>query len=204
MTNKPRYDYALITATVGDDETVSVLVKLLLIIGIEMRSKYHENTAQGEEEDSPKMELICLVQELILDPNNRVANSLQLGSKYMWAANPSNPNEFKYQFVPVETILRPVMVIPEYSKGKLIDINRPKRSDRFYMIDRKFFDRSGWPVNNLANANDFIVEEKQADYLRENYERKGVNVNHLHQNNTVNNGEEMTLMIDEDDDESEM
>jgi len=27
----------------------------------------------------------------------------------MWAANPSNLNEFKYQFVPVETILIPVM-----------------------------------------------------------------------------------------------
>jgi len=207
-TNKPRYDYALITLTTGENETISALVKLLLFISIQLRSKYSIPGNQIAEELQEKEEIMCLVQELILERSERnTMRSLKLGEKYMWAADPNNPNEFKYLFVPVETILRPVMVIPEYGRGKLIDINRPKRTDRFYMIDRKFFDRSGWPVDNLSEANDFITDENQVDYLTANYESKGTRVNELQQgdNNVYGTTSTQDPMLvydsDEDDDE---
>ena len=198
IAHKPRYDYALITMTVGENETTSVLVKLLLFIFIELRSKYYPS--KEEEQLSCKNDIICLAQELILDKNDRLSGSLRLGTKYMWAANPFNPNEFKYLFLPVEAILRPVMVIPEYSKGRFIDINRPKRTDRFYMIDRNFFDRSGWPMENLSEANDFIMEDNQANYLRENYERnEDVNVNRMSQQSNVNIVDKDILMYSDDE-----
>ena len=198
IAHKPRYDYALITMTVGENETTSVLVKLLLFIFIELRSKYYPS--KEEEQLSCKNDIICLAQELILDKNDRLSGSLRLGTKYMWAANPFNPNEFKYLFLPVEAILRPVMVIPEYSKGRFIDINRPKRTDRFYMIDRNFFDRSGWPMENLSEANDFNMEDNQANYLRENYERnEDVNVNRMSQQSNVNIVDKDILMYSDDE-----
>ena len=96
---------------VGKNETTSVLVKLHFF---ELRSKYYSSNEEAEQPLSWKKEIVCLAQELILDKNDRSApGSLRLGTKYMWAANPSNPNEFKYQFIPVEAILRPDMVIPE-------------------------------------------------------------------------------------------
>jgi len=177
-------------------------VKLLLFISIQLKNKYSIPENQIPEGLQEKEEIMCLVQELILERSERTTiRSLKLGEKYMWAADPNNPNEFKYLFVPVETILRPVMVIPEYGRGKLIDINRPKRTDRFYMIDRKFFDRSGWPVDNLSEANDFITEENQVDYLTANYESKGIRVNQLQQGTTSR--QDTVLMYESDEDEDE-
>ena len=88
---------------VGKNETTSVLVKLHFF---ELRSKYYSSNEEAEQPLSWKKEIVCLAQELILDKNDRSAGSLHL-------AIPSNPNEFKYQFIPVEAILRPDMVIPE-------------------------------------------------------------------------------------------
>ena len=69
------------------------------------------------------------------------------------------------------------------------------------MIDRKFFDRSGWPVDNLSEANDFITEENQVDYLTANYESKGIRVNQLQQGTTSRQDTVLMYESDEDDDE---
>ena len=102
---------------VGKNETTSVLVKLHFF---ELRSKYYSSNEEAEQPLSWKKEIVCLAQELILDKNDRSAGSLHLDKKYIWAAIPSNPNEFKYQFIPVEARYGYPRV-----KGRFIDINRP-------------------------------------------------------------------------------
>ena len=68
------------------------------------------------------------------------------------------------------------------------------------MIDRNFFDRSGWPMENLSEANDFIMEDNQANYLRENYERnEDVNVNRMSQQSNVNIVDKDILMYSDDE-----
>jgi len=55
---------------------MSVLVRLLLFIFIELRSKYYPSKEEVEEQLSCKKDIICLAQEIILDKNDRLAGSL--------------------------------------------------------------------------------------------------------------------------------
>ena len=189
-TRKPRYDYVLVRVHVGEDddnddecslsdgidrslkskeenEYRTILVKLILFISLE-----HELLNECK--------IMCLAQELYpvreVGRNGQRVNKLTLGRRFKWAGNPHNQQEFKYHFLSVETILRPAMVIPvntSYSDSK------PTRNDVFYMLDRRFFDRSGWRVN-VGSEEDFIGGnmEEQVEYLRQNYLNKDISVNH--------------------------
>ena len=141
-----------------NNSTTTILVKLLLFFGV---SKF-EIEEQGDE----KTHLFCIVQELypmvtrerVLKGKSRDRRSsdIILGKRFQWACQSKSKTKFSYHLIPVEAIIRPVFVVPEVRDS--YNRNKPKIDDVFYMLDRVFFDRSGW-----RGESDVIMEEFEAE-----------------------------------------
>jgi len=101
--------------------------------------------------------IILLVQQLIKVP--QVAGSI-LGDIYQYASEPGHRTEFKFDIVPVQAILRPAFVVPVFREAYNTTHSKPE--DKFWVLDRKFFDRSGW-------ASDFDANELQTPNQQEAY-----------------------------------
>jgi len=156
--NKPKYDFALVRINVdlslddsdrdslsdgrsrrskrGDDRmTTTVLLKLLVFILIEKK----ETTGH-----TPENHIFCLGQELY--PKSGIVKNKKtpcLGKQFCWAAHPLSKTKFKYHLIPVESIIRIVLVVPTF-KSSPYKSNKPKHDDTFHVLDRIFFDRTGW------------------------------------------------------------
>jgi len=109
--------------------------------------------------------LFCIVQELYPMTRERVLkgkstdrrnSDITLGKRFQWACHSKAKTKFRYHLIPVEAILRPVFVVPEVRDS--YNRNKPKSDDVFYMLDRVFFDRSGW-----RGESDVIMEEFEAE-----------------------------------------
>jgi len=137
--NKPRYDYVFIDY--GDSEPV--LARVLLILDI---SRLH----RPENDNDSKM--LLLIQHLIKKPNH---GSI-LGDIYEFASEPDNRNVFRFDIVSVQSILRPAFVVPVFRKS--YNPLSHSAEDRFWVLDRRFFDRSGW----VTKAN----EDLDSEYIK--------------------------------------
>ena len=70
-----------------------------------------------------------------------------------------------YDIVPVQSIMRPLFVIPIFRDG--YNLLNPNYLDRFIVLDRKYCDRSGWDRDN-QNYTRFTNSVAQQEYLNEN------------------------------------
>jgi len=115
------------------------------------------------------MNIFCLVQELFPSGLNDTP-SYQLGKKFEWAANPDNDHHFKYQFIPVESILRPAFVVPQCHPS--YKVNRPNSCDKFFMLDRNYFDRSSeWIDRHFLDPNFLISSENASEVINRTLDR---------------------------------
>ena len=185
LENKSRYDYVLVSIALDDvngteDDEVSlndgikrgdkvmekrlvktILVKLLLFMCLQKIG--------GDEHE---LDMYCVVQEMYEIKNNRrkcnqpASTRGQLGKAFKWAADPNNDRLFKYHIIPVDSIVRPVFVIPELSEQYVYNDNKPNARNVFYVIDRPYFDRSGWRNNIHDRMENFVGNvSEQREYL---------------------------------------
>ena len=149
--DKPRYDYVYIKY---DNDIV--LVRILLILMIEKRIPSEDVEVEDE--------MIMLLVQLMYKMNTHVDIKTNLGDVYQWARDARNDRAYEYDIVPVQSIIRPAFVIPVLREG--YNGISPSYLDRFIVLDRKFFDRSGWDtVNQTYTHFDNVAE--QAQYINE-------------------------------------
>ena len=183
----------------------------------ELESKEKDTNSNIFEETK----IFLIVQHLIEFPENRKEKQKTLGVQYQWAGNPTKANQFLYDIITVQMVLRPVMVIPSItrltktSKNKLqpekllsLQYNplEPSVQDRFHFIDRHFFDRSGW---EKVIVNDNVLEldtnniQKTMNYLDNNM----TGFNDLSGINDYNNASDDILTnggdVDDDDEDNQ-
>jgi len=153
--DKPRYDYVFIKY---DCVLEPVLVRILMFIQI---NRLHRTKEENE------VMIVLLVQKLIKVPKTECV----LGDTYQFAGDPGNNVLFNFDIVPVQSIIRPAFVVPIFSKEYSPVFH--KASDRFRVLDRMFFDRSGWQNNvdrlnrldTIAQRESFIAENQTSDRI---------------------------------------
>jgi len=159
--DKPRYDYVFIKYECIPEP---VLVRVLLFIEI--------NRLELSTEENEEM-IVLLVQNLIKVPKTES----MLGDTYQFAGDPENKSHFNFDIVPVQSIIRPAFVVPIFTKEYNPVCH--KGSDRFRVLDRMFFDRSGWQSNadclndrleTAAQRESYIVENQTAARIFTNNE----------------------------------
>ena len=163
--------------TVVEKNFKTVLVKILLFICVQDNS-----TNNG-----PVM--FCLTQELI-QVKRQIRSYYQLGTLFQWAADPRRNTSFLYRIIPVESILRPAFVVPVLSNN--YNANNPHINDKFFMLDRKYFDRSGWWTNNTFGGHEefFNTLRDQQGYIDRNFrEHVRLNRNLINTRRTTANSE---------------
>lgn len=91
-----------------------------------------------------------------------------LGDVYIWDKAPRT-NKFLYQLIPIQTIVRPVFVVNSFWRNGNDEYNvlHPSSLDSFYVLDIKYFDRSGMVEENDTEDIDHTLEttEGQLQYL---------------------------------------
>jgi len=118
---RPRHDFVLLQFEGADAPT---LARILLFFTIDKVSD------EGDNEDS---KIMLLSQLLVLDEKSSL--TLGFGQVFEWAAG-QTPKSFSYAIVPVESIIRPVFVVPIFREG-YSELN-PNYHDRFIGLDRVF------------------------------------------------------------------
>jgi len=144
--NKPRFDYVY----VDYGEVLPVLARVLCIL--------HITHLNHDEHDSNDSKILLLIQHLIRKFNH---GSI-LGEIYEFASDPEDRNQFRFDIVTVQSILRPAFVVPVFRKS----YNPLSHSidDRFWVLDRKFFDRSGWETS--PDVREYLnTANKQSEYI---------------------------------------
>jgi len=158
--DKPRHDFVFIQF----EDNNPVLARILLIIGIEKSLILHDDNQNNVEGEDEEQSIILLVQLLSkIEPGSKDEIKSGMGDLYEWAAG-ETPTSFCYEIAAVQTIVRPVFVIPVFRVG--YNQTRPSISDRFIAIDRIYFDRSGW-IENEDDSGANIVSD-QVNYLNRN------------------------------------
>jgi hypothetical protein len=175
--DKPRYDYVFVKYEYMQEP---VLVRILMIIEIIQ----HEDEVEVENEDM----IVLLIQKLIKVPNSGSV----LGDTYQFAADPANKTQFNYDIVPVQSIIRPAFVVPVFTLEPYSPISN-RASDRFRVLDRMFFDRSGWQENESP------LNELETAEQRDSYIKKHQTGNRILKNSTNN-----TVYGYDDDDDNDM
>jgi len=144
--NKSRYDYVFIDY--GNHGPV--LARILLIL--------HITPIDCEENDNEEdSKILLLIQHLIKTPKSGSA----MGEIYEFASEPNDTNMFRFDIVTVQSILRPAFVVPVFRKS--YNPLSHSAEDRFWVLDRRFFDRSGWETNTFEN--DLNTPHKQREYI---------------------------------------
>ena len=149
---KPRYDYVYIKY----ENALPVVCRIILMITIRPK----ENTIDVDEEES-----ILLLVQLMHQMTEQNEINTHLGDVYQWASKLKQNISMDYDIVPVQSIMRPLFVIPIFRDG--YNLLNPNYLDRFIVLDRKYFDRSGWDRDN-QNYTRFTNSVAQQEYLNEN------------------------------------
>jgi len=156
--DKPRYDYVFIKYEYIPDP---VLVRILLFIEITRIQR----TSTDEHDEI----IVVLVQKLIKVPNK---TECVLGDTYQFAGDPESKSHFYFDIVPVQSIIRPAFVVPIFNEEEYNTLWH-RGSDRFRVLDRMFFDRSGWQSGNVDRLSDGLETAIQ----RESYIAKHLTSN---------------------------
>jgi len=161
FTRKPRYDYIYLQYE-GEDDSYPTLARVMLIIEIENLCE------KSDDDESMIMLLVQLLQKCENTRGEIQIGDNMLGDLYKWSTTGGGRHtltEYVYDVVAVQSVIRPAFVIPIFREG--YNILRPNELDRFMVLDRKFFDRSGWGLVNTSNV---VVDSptEQTDYLFRN------------------------------------
>ena len=78
----------------------------------ELESKEKDTSSNIFEETK----IFLIVHHLIEFPENCKEKQNKLGVQYQWAGNPTKANQFLYDIITVQMVLRPVMVIPSITR----------------------------------------------------------------------------------------
>jgi hypothetical protein len=75
----------------------------------------------------------------------------------------------------MNTVVSNAFVVPCHSlKTKLSSTGNPKYSDKFWYVESRFFDRSGWDTVTMVDPDDYIIPGVP-DIIEENF-RIGTNI----------------------------
>ena len=149
---KPRHDFILINQGVDKPFLLGCIV-LMFELAIDAKKSLAFNILE-------ETKVFLIVQYLIEYKGKETSknNQKRIGQQFQWAANPNKPTEFDYGLIAAQSIVRPVLVIPYITRLNKIKSNQlnptnllnlqynpcqPHINDRFNLIDRYFFDRSG-------------------------------------------------------------
>lgn len=146
--DKPRYDFVLINY---NDQ--AILVRVLLMFAI---------YSTKDDNESPRDEKIMLLVQL-MHKSEALKEEAILGDLYMWTAG--DTYQFYYDIVSVQCIMRPVFVVPLLREG--YNQLNPSHLDRFVALDRSFFDRSGWEIENNSGIRFEGPEDQEAFMLNQ-------------------------------------
>jgi hypothetical protein len=170
----PRYDFVTVNTNYRDEETGEEVVnydvaQVLMIIQVHI---YRNNQNKREWKSSNNWYFIVqYMQQTILNLNDK-PHTIQNGEikQLIWETKKNNSNKIVYNvdIISADNLAGSAMVIPYFSfhtKGKngttqktdTPKIGKPSSSDKFFYVDRKFFDRSGWEElkennNNSSNS----------------------------------------------------
>jgi len=164
---KPRYDYVFIQYE-GEDDTCPSLARVILMIEIEDLRKGNAE-AVGDAMIILFVQLMQRCDDYGREITKKNHNGM-LGDLYKWLPvnsrrTSSSLEYYRYDIVAVQSIIRPAFVIPIFREG--YNPVHPNPLDRFIVLDRRYFDRSGWGIVNKSSvAVDSPAE--QNDYLSRN------------------------------------
>jgi len=176
--NKARHDTVLVNFdNDGLDSYVPARIILMIQVNLLTDQRGIENTGEAK--------ILLLVQYMISlqpkrddrrkKPKQDEDGQVMLGDAYVWdkvAGGPARRNKFVYQLIPIQTIVRPVFVANRFwcTANDEYNVLRPNSAeDLFYVLDRKFFDRSGWEQLTTSESNfgysSLETTEEQRKYL---------------------------------------
>ena len=118
----------------------------------------NEDMAKDEEK-------ILLLVQLMYKMSVHDEVRTNLADVYQWASKQRNATMFDYDIVPVQAIVRPAFVVPVLRDG--YNGLHSSYIDRFIVLDRKYFDRSGWDTNSQSYTIFNNVDDQQR-YVNEN------------------------------------
>jgi len=170
--DKPRYDYVFINY--GDLEPV--LARILLFVQI--------STLNGDISENGDAKILVLIQHLIRIPSS----GSTLGNIYEFASDPNDKNLFRFDIITIQSILRPAFVVPVFRQS--YNPLSHSSEDRFWVLDRSFFDRSGWETRKPSSEDeDLNTAIKQKEYIKR----------HQTANRILNLDSSKTHVVQEDD-----
>jgi len=154
LINKPRYDFVLIKFEGYNTPTLARIIIMFTIDAIT------ENSAEENQ--------IMVVLQLLTESDDKEdANMINqsMGPVYKWAGLIRGSMSGSHVIVAVQSIMRPIFVVPIFREG--YNDLKPSPIDRYVALDRHFFERSGWDVENNSSISFHTVED-QMSYLSVN------------------------------------
>ena len=152
----PRHDTVLVRYECNGTDSY-VPARIILMIQV--------NSLTDHIEDNHETKILLLVQYMVLQPKRddgrkkptKESGDVMLGDVYVWdreVGPKGRGSRFIYQLIPIQTIVRPVFVANRFWSTDKDEYNvlRPNIADIFHVLDRKFFDRSGWEQLTTTTA----------------------------------------------------
>jgi len=152
--HKPRYDFVLIKFEQYDTPTLARTILMFTIDAV---------SGDIDEESQIMVVLQLLVESEDKEDENIINQSL--GVVYKWAGLRKGSMNGIHAIVSAQSIMRPIFVVPVFRDG--YNDLKPSQLDRFVALDRCFFERSGWDVENNSLIS-FKSVEDQKSYLSKN------------------------------------
>jgi len=143
VVRKPRYDFVLIQF---EDNNKPTLARIILMFSIDSIT---------DTDDESK--IMVVLQLLIESDDNHIKQCI--GVLYKWAGLQKGSINGSHAIVPAQSIMRPAFVVPIFREG--YNDMKPSYLDRYVALDRSFFERSGWDVENNSSITFKDVEEQR-------------------------------------------
>ena len=150
--DKPRYDYVYINS----NNNTLTLVKILVMFELKLpKSKIIDKQEEAK---------ICLVVQHLTKAHPKHERNVTIGACYTWAHAEENDKIFSYDVITIQSIVRPAFVVPDFSNHS--NLTNSHYGDIYYVLDRIYFDRSGWEVPRALNNVDYVhTLEQQNAYI---------------------------------------
>ena len=184
LSDIPRYDYVFIKSRNNELTLAKILIMFFLKpVQVTYKSKRDDDDPEDDNSEVDNEEAhICLIVQYLIKSERDNQRNISIGECYIWASSGIDRNSFSYDLITVQSIARPAFVIPGVGNAKSTTC---KHDDIFYVLDRSYFDRSGWEVRHTLNDEDFVYTlQRQNDYIVANQttlgnkENTGLNVYH--------------------------
>ena len=174
----PRYDYVTVKTNYTNEETGENIesydvAQVLMIIQVHV----YKNIQNIREWKSSKWYFIVQYMQKATFHLYDKPFTIQNGAikQLIWETKNNKSNLYNVDMISADNIAGSAMVIPYFSfhkKGKngttqkiaTPTIGKPSSSDKFWYVDRKFFDRSGWEQLKEYNNNNSINSSSSSSF----------------------------------------